>query len=216
MIADGPSANRPPHIWLEPPLLLSRSLKIAVLGLCCTIAGCDRQSADKAQPQASAQASANGSPAAAGGEALTGSIDRSHKGSDLPAFTFTDPAGKELQLQSLKGKPFLLNLWATWCAPCVTELPTLDRLAASGKVRVLTVSQDMGSTDKVAAFFAQRQFKALEPWIDAKGDLAFHYNAQTLPTTILYDAAGKEVWRFTGGHDWNSAETAKMLAEAGI
>jgi thiol-disulfide isomerase/thioredoxin len=196
---------------LEPALLSSRSLNVAVLGLSLIVAGCDRQSADKAQPQASGNAS-TATPAP------VGAVDRSHKGSELPDFTFKDPAGKELRLASLKGKPLLVNLWATWCAPCVTEMPMLDTLAAghAGTLKVLTVSQDLGAPDKVGSFFAARGFKALEPWIDGAGDLAFHYGAQTLPTTVFYDAQGREVWRFTGGHDWAGGETAKMLAEGGV
>ncbi|HVR91390.1 MAG TPA: TlpA disulfide reductase family protein [Novosphingobium sp.] len=143
-------------------------------------------------------------------------IDRSHKGSALPDFTFGDPAGRQLRLASLKGTPLLINLWATWCGPCVVEMPMLDKLAATraGKLKVLTVSQDLGQPQKVAVFFTDRKLAHLEPWLDPDNSLAQHYQAGTLPTTIYYDAAGREVWRFVGGHDWGSAETAKMLAEA--
>jgi thiol-disulfide isomerase/thioredoxin len=209
MIADGPCANRPPHIVLESALLSSRLLNLAVLGLAMTIAGCNKESGDKAQPQPSAGASAKS-------EGLTGVLDRSHKGSPIPDFTLTDQAGKSAKLASFKGKPLLVNLWATWCAPCVTELPMLDKLAAdrAGALKVLTVSQDMSQTEKVAPFLQDKGFTHLEPWLDPKNDLAFAYDAGTLPTTIYYDSAGKEVWRYVGGHDWTSAETARMLAEA--
>ncbi|MBW8753986.1 MAG: TlpA family protein disulfide reductase [Sphingomonadales bacterium] len=208
MIADGPSANRPPHIILEPVLSVSRSLNLAVLGLAIAVGGCNRESGDTAQPQASASASAVP-------EGLTGAIDRSHKGSALPDFTLTDATGKQVKLASFKGKPLLVNLWATWCAPCVIELPMLDKLAGdkAGRLKVLTVSQDMTNTDKVAPFLAGKGLTQLEPWLDPKNDLAFQYDAGTLPTTVFYDAAGKEVWRYVGGHDWTSTETAKMLAE---
>jgi thiol-disulfide isomerase/thioredoxin len=209
MIADGPSANRPPHIALEPPLSLPRSLTLAVLGFAILAGGCNRQSEKQAQPQASASAAAKP-------EGLSGVLDRSHKGSALPDFTLTDHAGKSVQLASFKGRPLLVNLWATWCAPCVVELPTLDRLAAdkAGALKVLTVSQDMSQTEKVAPFLQGKGFTHLEPWLDPKNDLAFQYDAGTLPTTIYYDAQGKEVWRYVGGHDWSSAEAAKLLAEA--
>jgi thiol-disulfide isomerase/thioredoxin len=208
MIADGPSANRPPHIALELPLFLSRSLKLAVLGCAILAGGCDRQSGEKAQPQASASASAKP-------EGLSGVLDRSHKGSEMPDFTLTDQSGKSAKLASFKGKPLLVNLWATWCAPCVVELPMLDKLAANkaGALKVLTVSEDMAQTEKVAPFLASKGFTHLEPWLDPKNDLAFHYEASTLPTTIFYDAQGKEVWRYVGGHDWTSPETTRMLAE---
>ncbi|MDR2856938.1 MAG: TlpA family protein disulfide reductase [Novosphingobium sp.] len=194
-------------------MLLSRSLNLAVLGLAVVLAGCNRESGGKAQPQASPGASP---PGAAGPNGLSGMIDRSHKGSAMPAFTLTDQSGRTAQLASFKGRPLLVNLWATWCAPCVIELPMLDRLAAdrAGSLKVLTVSQDMANTQKVAPFLAGKGVTHLEPWLDPGGDLAFHYAAETLPITIYYDAQGREVWRYAGGHDWTSAETAKMLAEA--
>ncbi len=186
-------------------MLSSRLLKIAVLG-CALLAplalgGCDRESGKSAQPAASA-----------GSEAL----DRSHKGSELPDFAFADPAGKKLQLASLKGKPILLNLWATWCAPCLAEMPALDKLAADkgDALQVVTVSQDLAQAEKVAAFFADRKLTRLQPWLDPDNQLSDHYAANTLPTTILYDAAGREVWRFTGPREWGDAETEKLLAEA--
>jgi thiol-disulfide isomerase/thioredoxin len=187
-------------------LLESRSLNVAVLSLALLAGACDRQSEQKAQPQASQAPT----------EEFKGTIDRSQKGTPLPAFTLTDATGKKLELQSLKGKPLLINLWATWCAPCVAELPLLDKLAAArgDALKVLTVDQDMTKTEAVAAFLTQRGITKLEPWLDPKNDLAFKFGAQTLPVTIYFDAAGKEVWRFSGGHDWSSAETEKMLAEA--
>ena len=186
-------------------MLLSRSLKLAVLGLALIAGGCDRQSGEKAQQQPS-DSTAPAAPA--------GTFDRSHKGSQLPDFTLSDAQGHKLPLQSLKGQPLLLNLWATWCAPCVVELPMLDKLAAdrAGTLKVLTVSQDM-QTDKVAAFLKDRGLSHLEPWLDPDNDLSFHYATGTLPTTVLYDAQGREVWRFTGGHEWTGQETEVMLAE---
>lgn len=191
-------------------MLLSRSLKVAVLGLSFVIAGCDRQGNEATQPQASPQANA---PAGKGAE-LTGTIDRSKKGSRLPDFTLKDPAGKALRLPELTGKPLLVNLWATWCAPCVVELPMLETLAGEGRVRVLTVSQDMGQPEKVAAFLTDRGLTKLEPWLDPQNDLSFHYATGTLPTTILYDAEGREVWRFVGGHDWTKPEARALIEEA--
>ncbi|MFA7586029.1 MAG: TlpA disulfide reductase family protein, partial [Novosphingobium sp.] len=175
-------------------MLLSRSLKLAVLASAVVAAGCDRQGSDSAQPQATPSASANSAAPAV----PKGAIDRSHKGSLMPELVLSDPAGRQLRLSTLKGKPVLVNLWATWCAPCVTELPMLDTLAGQGKLRVLTVSQDMGEPEKVAAFLADRKLTALEPWLDPQNDLSFHYGTGTLPTTILYDAQGREIWRFIG------------------
>lgn len=185
-------------------MLLSRSLKIAVLGSALLIGGCDRESKAPAQPAASP----------AGGE-LSGTIDRSNKGSQLPDFKLRDASGKTVELASFKGKPLLINLWATWCAPCVAELPTLNQLAKdrADSLKVLTVSQDMPPADKVAGFLKARGAGRLEPWIDPDGELTVQYKVTVLPTTIYYNAQGREVWRYVGGHDWGSAETARMLDE---
>ena len=130
-----------------------------------------------------------------------------------------DPSGKELQLASLKGQPLLINLWATWCAPCVAELPQLDRIAADiPGLKVLTVNQDMEKLDKVAPFLkahgATPGSTRLEPWLNPDNSLTFQFGADTLPATILYDSTGHEVWRTIGGRDWTSADTAALLAEA--
>ncbi|MEO6718516.1 MAG: redoxin domain-containing protein, partial [Novosphingobium sp.] len=170
-------------------MLLSRSLKLAILGMALFAAGCDRQSGQKAQPQPSGSAPASGE--------VSGTVDRSHKRSPLPASTLNDPAGNKLALPSLKGKPTLINLWATWCAPCIAELPTLNAISnrADMNVRIVTVSQDIGEPAKVQAFLDQKGFAQLPAWLDPQGDLAAHYQVQTLPTSIYYDANGLEVWR---------------------
>jgi len=192
-------------------VLLSRSLKAAALGFAIlapvVLAGCDRESADKAQPAAAANATAG---------PIAGAIDRSHQGSQLPEFTFANPAGQQLRLTRLKGQPLLINLWATWCGPCVIEMPQLDQLAKTrqGKLKVLTISQDMTQPEKVAAFFKDRQLTQLEPWLDPENDLGFHYNTGTLPTTIYYGADGRERWRVVGEFDWSGKRAAQLLDEA--
>ncbi len=142
-------------------------------------------------------------------------VDRTHKGDTPPKVTFADPQDKAVTLADFKGKPLLLNLWATWCAPCVKEMPTLDKLAAdqAGKIKVLAVSQDLEGQPKVLPFFAAKGFKALQPYLDAQAALSVAYQAN-LPTTVLYDSTGHELWRVSGGLDWTGPEAAKLLAEA--
>ncbi len=175
------------------------------------VSGCDRQSEDKAQPAASDAIAAS----APGARALNGVLDISHRGSAMPSAVFKDPAGKVLNFASLKGAPVLVNLWATWCGPCVIEMAQLDALAGTkaGKLRVVTVSQDLAAPEKVAAFFAAKSFAHLEPWLDPDNALSDFYATGTLPTTVLYDAQGNEVWRMIGGHDWAGARTEAMLAD---
>lgn len=170
--------------------------------------GCDRESANPAQPaQPSAAASAE--------KTFNGTLSIENRGAAMPDFALTDPAGKRLTSAELKGKPVLINLWATWCGPCVLEMPMLDALAGEGKLRVVTISEDLApqNVDKVTAFFAQRKFARLQPWLDPDNMLGDHYATGILPTTVLYDAQGREVWRMIGGHDWKGPRTAAMLAD---
>jgi thiol-disulfide isomerase/thioredoxin len=147
-------------------------------------------------------------------------IDRSHKGETAPAAMFNNPDGGEINLAKFKGVPVLVNLWATWCAPCVKELPTLDKLAAAhrgdGQLGVIAVSQDSGPQVSVTAFLAKLKIQDLGAYHDPKMALSGALGPDTvLPTTILFDANGKEEWRYLGDLDWTSAEAAKLLAEAG-
>jgi thiol-disulfide isomerase/thioredoxin len=145
----------------------------------------------------------------------TGRLDRSFAGTPAPASGFQDPDGETVSLADFRGKPLLVNLWATWCAPCIAEMPTLDALAAREKgLRVLAVSQDLDGADKVGAFFAKRPFQMLQPYIDPKLALMSELKVDTLPTTILYDAEGREVWRMTGMEDWEASRAAGLLQEA--
>ncbi len=184
---------------------MSRSL-ITLLLTTTLVAGCDRQSP---KPEQAAANSATPAPKA------DGAIDRSHKGEAAPATAFKAPDGKPLTLADFKGKPVLLNLWATWCAPCIAEMPQLDALAAreAGKLQVLTVSQDLEGAAKVTPFFAKGGYKALKPYLDDQAALSTGFQAN-LPTTILYDSTGHEVWRYSGGQDWTGDAAAKLIAEA--
>jgi thiol-disulfide isomerase/thioredoxin len=145
----------------------------------------------------------------------TGKLDRSHAGSAAPDVLFRDPAGEPASLADFRGKPVLVNLWATWCAPCVVEMPSLDALAArEPRIQVLALSQDMNGQAKVDAFFEQRKFARLEPYIDAELTLMTQLGVTTLPTTILYDSDGREVWRMAGVEDWQGSRAAELIAEA--
>lgn len=143
-------------------------------------------------------------------------VHRDHKGKIAPDATFTDPDGKSVRISDFKGKPVLVNLWASWCAPCVKELPTLDQLERGGRVKVLAVSQDSGPHASVVAFLQSHHIGVLKPYQDAQMGLSGALGPDTvLPTSILIDASGKEVWRYVGDLDWTSPEATKLLAEAG-
>ena len=193
--------------------LSSRVAIVCLLAL--TAAGCDRQSAASGQANAATTDVVAASPDEATGSssaALVG-VDRSHKGEAAPATSFKDAAGNPTTLAAFRGKPVLVNLWATWCGPCVAELPTLEALTKSGIVRVAAISQDTGAAAKVPGFLKEHGAPSLTPYLDDKMALSLGWNAN-LPTTILFDANGKEVWRWNGGNDWNSPDAATLIAEA--
>src|ERR1051325_6992811 len=98
-----------------------RALVISALTL-LAVAGCHKQQANQAQ---SNQAEANQAAPAAQGEPVKG-VDRSHKGAPAPEADFKNPDGGAISLADFKGTPVLVNLWASWCGPCIKELPTLD------------------------------------------------------------------------------------------
>ena len=132
-----------------------------------------------------------------------------------PNTLFQDPAGEPASIPQFAGKAVLLNLWATWCAPCVVEMPALDALAArENNIVVLAVSQDLNGQEAVRDFFADRDFRKLQPNIDPELTLMRRLGISTLPTTILYDASGHEVWRMSGMADWQGHSAARLIAEA--
>ncbi len=186
------------------------------------IAGCDRQSPANEQANAATETvDANApTPDEATGPADNGvdviaKLDRGHKGEAAPTVLFDDPNGVKTTLASFSGKPFVLNLWATWCGPCKIEMPALDKIAAEGKLPVVTVSQDLNGAAAVTPYFAAARFKALKPYLDPKLGFSAALGNPSLPTTILYDADGHEAWRMTGGMDWTSPTARDLLAEAG-
>lgn len=189
--------------------MVSRVAIVCLLALAA--AGCDRQSQPSGQANVAAPASDEATAPAA--KALTG-LDRSHKGEAAPETAFKGADGKTTTLAAFRGRPVLVNLWATWCGPCVAELPTLEALAKRGTVRVAAISQDTNDTAKVPGFLKAHGAPSLAPYLDDKMALSLGWNAN-LPTTILFDAAGKEVWRWNGGNDWNGATAAKLIGEAG-
>ncbi|MBY8824688.1 TlpA family protein disulfide reductase [Sphingomonas colocasiae] len=199
---------------------LLRSLILLLPLGCLALGGCDRQS--QTSPQASAnaenvsrQASGDATGAEPAEEELTGSLDIENRGKPMPSDSFEAPDGKTVRLADFKGKPVLVNLWATWCGPCVKEMPTLDALAARtrDKLVVLTVAQDSKGGEVVHPWFAKKGFAMLKPYLDPENKLGLNYGSGMLPTTILYDAQGREVWRVVGGMDWNGPRANTLLAE---
>ena len=139
-------------------------------------------------------------------------------GSASPDYTFYDESGKAMKLADLKGKVVVMNIWATWCAPCVTEMPTLAKLQAAyaGKpVEVVTVSIDSESSAAKARIFIA-QHSPLKFYHDREMKLPFKLSppAPGAPTTVIYGKHGLEVARVAGEADWSGKEARALVDKA--
>lgn len=134
----------------------------------------------------------------------------------LPDFKFFDGTGAQRSLADWRGKVVLLNLWATWCAPCRKEMPALDRLQqamGSERFEVVALSVDRGGAEASKKFLDQIDVKALGLYVDPTTKATSNLKAIGLPVTLLIDAEGREIGRLTGPAEWDS-EDAKRLIRA--
>ncbi len=154
------------------------------------------------------------SPACAAPPPALGKYQPGKPGAALPAAPFVAADGSERPLEALRGKPLLVNFWATWCAPCVKEMPALDRLAAQppAGLQVLTLSADREGAAVVRQFYEANGIRNLPVALDKTGRVARAAGVSGLPTTILYDAQGREAGRVVGVAEWDAAEALAFLA----
>lgn len=136
----------------------------------------------------------------------------------LPALNITDKDGNAVDLARFKGKALLINLWATWCAPCVREMPALDRLQAdmgTDKFQVVAISVDRAGVNEVGPFFEKAGIKHLPIYLDQKmtSMRAFPLK-EGLPLSILVDGDGREVGRLAGAAHWDGAEAKALIGWA--
>jgi thiol-disulfide isomerase/thioredoxin len=134
----------------------------------------------------------------------------------LPDVRFVNGEGKEASLKDFAGKVVLLNLWATWCAPCREEMPALDRLQkelGSDKFQVVALAVDKAGLDGARKFLTENKIEGLELYADPTARVGTELKAIGMPTSILIDAQGREIGRLIGPAAWDSPE-AKRLIEA--
>ncbi len=192
---------------MREPMRIRRSVLLAVPLVALALSGCHRDQAQKDPAKADV---------AQGADVPGKGVDRSHAGQAMPTAEIYNVDDDPATLGGGAGKPTLVNMWATWCAPCVKELPTLDALSSRpGAPKVIAVSQDIGNRSSIDAFLESHGISHLEVWRDPKMAFSAALGVQVMPTTIYYDSSGHEVWRYVGDLDWTSNEAAKLLAEAG-
>lgn len=133
---------------------------------------------------------------------------------DIAAFSFADGSGAVFDLSHWKGKVVLLNLWATWCAPCRKEMPELAKLQqemGSSGFEVVAISEDLKGAEASAAFLKEAKAEALALYVDPKATALEALQSPGLPTTLLIDRNGKEVGRLLGPAEWNSEESKALI-----
>ena len=127
---------------------------------------------------------------------------------------FKDINQKNVNLDDFKGKLLILNFWATWCAPCKEEMPSLDDLQSNIKLNNLKIFPiNIGQEDiaKSKFFFRELNIKNLDIYIDAPTTLAKKFSLRGVPTTILFNKKGKEFARIMGSIDFNDKKFINWL-----
>jgi cytochrome c biogenesis protein CcmG/thiol:disulfide interchange protein DsbE len=134
-------------------------------------------------------------------------------GGQAPGFSLPSPEGRRISLSDFRGKVVLVHFWATWCPPCVEELPALDalfRAVANKEVKVLAVSLDEGGADAVAAFL-KRHALTLPVLLDPERTVAGLYGTFKLPETYIVDRRGVVRYKAIGPRDWGDPAMKKIV-----
>jgi len=132
----------------------------------------------------------------------------------VPEISFVDGAGQPKTLAGYSGKVVLLNIWATWCAPCRKEMPTLDRLQATlggPDFEVVVLSMDRKGPDVVKKFYALIGVQHLALNIDTSAEAMFALGAVGLPMTLLINRDGKEIGRLIGPAEWDAPDMVDFI-----
>jgi thiol-disulfide isomerase/thioredoxin len=127
---------------------------------------------------------------------------------------FKDINQKDVNLDTFKGKLLILNFWATWCAPCKEEMPSLDDLQSNTKfnnLKIFPINIGKENISKSEFFFKELNIKNLDIYIDAPVTLAKKFSLRGVPTTILFNKEGKEFARIMGSIDFNDEEFINWL-----
>lgn len=135
----------------------------------------------------------------------------------VPATAFTDPDGGAHSLADYKGKVVLLNFWATWCAPCREEMPSLDRLQAEmgdDDFQVVAIAAGHNPPPAVKKFLTEENIRNLPVRLDPRQALAREMGVMGMPVTILIDRDGNEIARLIGGADWSSDAARTVVTQA--
>jgi thiol-disulfide isomerase/thioredoxin len=145
---------------------------------------------------------------------LTEGLDPVSPPENPPDGVFVTQDGTSHTLAEFKGRGMVVNMWATWCAPCVAEMPSLEALSkalAPSDIAVLPLSSDRGGGDVVQTWYQAHGISGLPVLLDPKGALARAFNARGIPTTVIINTAGKVVARLEGAADWSAPDAQTLI-----
>lgn len=134
--------------------------------------------------------------------------------SRLPSLSFYDKSETKLTLDDFKGRVVLVNLWATWCPPCVAEMPSLDGLQKaipSDKFAVVAISLDTTSMKTVADFLKKQHVKNLALYWDKDRQVPLQWKYAGLPTSFLLDRSGNIIKQYDGPANWDQGDVLKEI-----
>jgi len=127
--------------------------------------------------------------------------------------TFLAPNGDRLSIRDFSGKTTFVNFWATWCAPCVREMPAISALkkATKEKINVITIAVGRHSKEDFERFYKNTGIKNLVEYTDEKHTFSAAYDALGLPTTLIFDKNGQEIARLQGEARWDHPKVIEWL-----
>jgi thiol-disulfide isomerase/thioredoxin len=186
-----------------------RGILMMVLVLCLAAAGLTAYRVLQQPDAALVSAAAAGAPAAPLGQFIPADPPR-----PAPEVSFDAEAGGIVRLADFRGRVVLLNLWATWCEPCIREMPALDRLQerlGGNDFAVVLVSQDRGGAHLVDPFFAKLGLANLKTYLDPKSTVGHSFGVAGLPSSFLIDRDGTLLGSVEGAADWDGAAFVALI-----
>ncbi|MDX1924176.1 MAG: TlpA disulfide reductase family protein [Rickettsiaceae bacterium] len=134
----------------------------------------------------------------------------------LPDLPFFDEADQKIYFEQFEGKPLIISFWATWCTPCVAEIPSLDILKRDFRkqnITIIAISEDFNGKDAVRTFYKENGIRSLEVFVDKKNQLFQALSISGLPTTFFVDADGIVKFIIEGSINWNSEDMRQKIVE---